>query len=161
MTVDQRRPDQQKPRITVVCKGKTYLDSGHIGIVFLDLDDGGALCGERISTEKNLKLARVGSVYEVEVDPNNLRAIYPATLRWRRLWENHAEAATWQTLADSFDTRDLAIKQERKQTSRKLPVELPAPLREQYWSTNAAGRLAIEVRVLAYLRQERISTGRH
>jgi hypothetical protein len=54
--------------------------------------------------------------------------------------------------ADAFDMGGLAARQERKEKNRKLPVELLELIRRQYWATNAVGRLAIEVRVLTYLR---------
>jgi hypothetical protein len=134
----------------------TDLESGQIGLVFLEVNPEGSLGSELIYGPKNLKHARVGSVYDIEIDPANPRSIYPNTLRWLRLWEDQVQASVWQTLADAFDTRDLAIHQERKETGGKLPLELLAPLREEYWSTNAVGRLAIEVRVLAYLRGTKI-----
>lgn len=46
----------------------------------------------------------------------------------------------WQLAADAFDTLHLAAQQEKKQNARKLPVELLAPILEEYWRTNAAGR---------------------
>lgn len=96
-------------------------------------------------------------MYDIEIDPANPRSIYPSSIRWLRLWNDEAQIAVSQTLVDAFDTLDAAIKQERKQTDRKLPLERLAPLRDHYWSTNGAGRLAIEVRVLAYLRSERLT----
>ena len=56
------------------------------------------------------------------------------------LWENKNEAALWQLAADAFDTRERATRQERKESSRKLPVELLEPIRNLYWATNAGGR---------------------
>jgi hypothetical protein len=157
MTTPEPQPSDAKPRIALVCTGKTYLQSGAIGLVFAEVTPEGALGNERIYDQKNLKRVRAGSVYDIEIDPANFRSIYPASIRWLHLWKDEAQIAVWQTLVDAFDTRDLAVKQERKQTGRKLPLERLAPLREHYWSTNSAGRLAIEVRVLAYLRQERIT----
>ena len=156
--MDDKSPDPQtKPRITMVFTGKTYLESGQIGLVFLEVNADGSLGEERIYGQKNLKHASVGSVYEVETDPANPRSIYSSTLRWIRLWDDKAQVATWQTLADAFDTRELAVKHERKETQRKLPLELLAPLREEYWKTNPVTRLAIEVRVLAYLRRSKLA----
>jgi hypothetical protein len=155
MTTPEQSTDK-KPRIVLICTGKTYLKSGAIGLVFAEITPEGSLGGERVYERKNLKHLGAGSVYDVETDPGPSGGIYPATMRWLRLWKDEVQVARWQALADAFDIRELAIKQERKQTRRKLPVELLAPLRECYWSTNALGRLAIEVRVLAYLRQDKI-----
>jgi len=100
---------------------------------------------------------RVGAVYEVEVDDQNQRSIYTRTFRWLRLWDIE-EAAVWQMAVDAFDTRHLAAQQEKKQNARKLPVELLAPFREEYRRTNPPGRLAIEVRILAYLKQVKVTS---
>jgi hypothetical protein len=151
------QPKETRPRITLVCKGKTYLTDGRTGIVFLEVKEGGSPGDARLYDLKDLRHVRIGSVYDVEIDPAHPNSIYAATMRWLRIWENTEEAATWQIAADAFDTRELAIKHERKETSRRLPLELLHGIRKQYWSTNAAGRLAIEVRVLAYLRQDKLA----
>jgi hypothetical protein len=156
MTDSPQQTLPARPRVTLVCTGKTYLDSGKIGITFREVREDGSPGDERIYSQKNFRHVRVGAVYDAETDPANPRSIYGGRMRWLRLWQETAQAAAWQVAADAFDTRDLAMKQERKENARSLPVELLTPIREQYWSTNAAGRLAIEVRVLAYLRRIKI-----
>jgi hypothetical protein len=89
----------------------------------------------------------------VEVDTENPRSIYAHTIRWLGLWSDTAEAAVWQLAADAFDTAAAAVKQEKKETGRELFIEVLQPIRKQYWKTNAANRLAMEVRILAYLRR--------
>lgn len=157
--MEETKDTALKSRITLVCTGKTHLKAGEVGLVFRTVDGDGGTGRERIYSHKNLKTVRVGAVYDVDTDPEDQTAIHTNSLRWIRLWENQNEAAAWQVAADAFDTRELAARQERKETSRKLPVELLEPIREQYWATNAAGRLAIEVRVLAYLRRVTLSQG--
>lgn len=142
-----------RPIVTLVCTGKTYLSDGRVGIVFREVPSDGSLGAERIYEQKRLRHARVGAVYEVEVDGANQRSLYTDTLRWLKLWEKQEEAALWQLSAEAFDTQHMAAQQEKKENARKLPLELLAPIRHQYQRTNAASRLAIEVRVLAYLRQ--------
>jgi hypothetical protein len=146
----------ENPRIKLVCVGKTYIEESKIGIVFKEIGADILLGRERIYAEKNVRQARVGAMYEVETDPNNPRSIFSATLRWLGLWENKEEAATWQLLAEAFATRDLAAKQQKKENARKLPLELLDPIRREYFRTNHAGKLAIEVRVLAYLRRTKV-----
>ena len=148
-----------RPRITLVCVGKTYIQNGKIGLVFREINENGSAGAERIYSQKDLKHVRVGAVYEVEGSAENLRSIFTDTLRWLRLWEDKPEAAAWQAAADAFDTRDLAAKQEKNQNARKLPLELLEPIRKEYRRTNAVGRLAFEVRVLAYLRQVKMIDG--
>src|SRR5215471_2130560 len=113
MTDSQNRTCESKPKIAIVCTGKTYLKSGAIGLVFAEVSSEGLVGAERIYDQKNLKHVRAGSVYEVEIDPANSGSIYPSTIRWLRLWEDKSQAATWQALVDAFDTSDLAVKQER------------------------------------------------
>jgi hypothetical protein len=141
------------PRSTVqlVCVGKTRSKTLLCWVFRLALPNGQA-GEERIYSQKSLKSVRIGSVYEVDADPVDSTRIYVDSARWLRLWENKEEAAVWQTSGAAFDTLELARKHEQQQTSRRLPLELLRPIREQYWQTNAAGKLAIELRVLAYLR---------
>jgi hypothetical protein len=138
--------------LTLACVGKVSLSDGKIGLVFRDVTPEGSLGDERTYEHKGLQQLRIGAVYSVEADSANTRTIYTNTFRWLRLWDKTDEAAGWQAAADAFDTQRLTVQQERKQNARKHPVELLAPIREQYWKTNPLGRLAIEVRVLAYLR---------
>lgn len=98
-------------------------------------------------------------MYEVDADPSDSTRLYANSARWLRLWESQEEAAVWQTTGGAFDTVELVRKHEKQQTSRKLPIELLRPIREEYWRTNAVGRLAIEVRVLAYLRLVSLNNG--
>ena len=107
---------------------------------------------ERRYSQKSLKSVRVGNVYEVDVAAGDQTRIYVDSARWLRVWDNEQEAAVWQAASAAFDTVELARKHEKQQTSRRLPVELLKPIRDEYWRTNSAGRLAIEVRLLAYLR---------
>lgn len=146
-----------RPMITLVCVGKIYVSEGKIGLVFREVTAEGSLGNQRNYEQKGLQHVRIGAVYQVEIEAANPGTIYTNTFRWLRLWEDTAEASVWQVAADAFDTRHLAAQQEKKQNARRLPVELLAPIREQYWKTNPLGRLAIEVRVLAYLRQVKIS----
>jgi hypothetical protein len=137
--------------VQLVCIGKARSKSILCWVFRTILPDG--LAGEeRVYSQKSLKSVRVGSVYQVDTDPTDSTRIYVDTARWLRLWGNEEEAAVWQTTAGAFDMTELARRHEKQQTSRKLPLELLRPIREEYRRTNAAGRLAIEVRVLAYLR---------
>lgn len=147
---------QARRRITLVCTGKTDLTDGKPGLVFHKVNADGTAGDERIYQHKGLEHLRVGAVYEVEIDHQNPRSVYTRTFKWVRLWDNVEEAAVWQLAAEAFDTAHLAVRQEKKENARRLPLELLAPIREEYWRTNPAGRLAIEVRVLAYLKQAKI-----
>lgn len=139
-------------KIQLVCVGKAYAKTKEVCLIFLVVDSGGGTGHERIYGQKHLKHVRVGHLYEVETDSTEPSRIHTDTMRWLNVWHDAAQAATWQAAASAFDTLDLAQKHEKKETGRKLPLELLRPIRDEYLKTNAAGRLAIEVRVLAYLR---------
>lgn len=150
--VENTQGGATKPRVTLVCTGKAKVGKNEIGLVFRIVNPDGSLGAESIYGRKGLQSVHVGAVYDVDTG-SNPTSIFVNSMRWRSLWADAGEVAVWQTAADAFDTLELAIRQERKQNGRRLPVERLEPIRRQYWSTNAAGRLAIEVRVLAYLRQ--------
>src|SRR5258708_40083204 len=103
-----------KPRIVLVCTGKMRLNDGGPALVFREVTEDGGAGPERVYSRKNMERARVGAVYEVEINPDVPTEIYVNTLRWLRLWENTNEAALWQLAADAFDSRELAARQERK-----------------------------------------------
>ncbi len=139
-------------KLHLVCVGKAYAKTKEVCFIFLVVGSDGRAGDERIYAQKHLKHVRVGHLYEVETDSTEPTRIHTNTMRWLNVWHDAAEAATWQTAAAAFDTLDLAHKNEKKETGRRLPLELLRPIREEYLKTNPAGRLAIEVRVLAYLR---------
>jgi hypothetical protein len=157
MTPEENNDKPARPRIRLVCVAKTYIEKVQAGLVFREVTADGSLGNERIYSQKSLKHIRVGAVYEVEIDAEKPTSIYTHTLRWLHLWENKTEAAVWQASADAFDTLEVVRRQQKKDERRKLPLELLEPIREEYRKTNAAGRLALEVRVLAYLRRVTIS----
>ncbi len=145
--------DSKAPAATIhlVCTGKIRCQKElcwTFRVTFPEAQAG----AERIYSQKNFNNVRVGHEYTFDVDPNEPTRIYVNSARWLRVWRDQKEAAVWQTATAAFDTEELARKQERQQTSRRLPFELLQPIRDLYWRTNSAGRLAIEVRVLAYLR---------
>ncbi len=140
-----------QPTIKLVCVGKVHAKK-ELCLLFRIVASDHTLGDERIYAHKHLKQVRVGNVYEVEIGKEDPTRIYTNTIRWVCVWKDQTEAAIWQAAAAAFDTLELAKKFEKKETGRQLPLELLKPLREQYWKTNSMGRLAIEVRVLAYLR---------
>src|SRR5262245_9983656 len=121
--------------LTLVCVGKVTVAGGKVGLAFREVTPEGALGDERVYEQKGLRHVRIGAVYNVDADSVNPRSIYTTSFRWLRLWSNTAEAAVWQTAADAFDTQLLAAQQEKKQNARKLPLEVLAPIRQQYWKT--------------------------
>ncbi len=146
-------PDKPaRSTVQLVCTGKERSTKGDLYWLFRVVTPDGQKGDERLYSQKSLKSIRVGHVYQVDTDPTESTRIYVNTARWLRLWSDETEAAVWQTASAAFDTAELARKHEKQQTSRKLPVELLKPIRDEYRRTNSAGRLAIEVRVLAYLR---------
>jgi hypothetical protein len=139
------------PKIRLVCVGKAHAKKD-VCLVFRVVDSNGVAGEERVYAQKNLRHVRVGHEYEVQTTENDSSRIHTDTIRWICCWQNQQEAATWQAAAAAFDTLELAKKAEKRETERRLPLELLRPLRDEYFRTNPAGRLAIEVRVLAYLR---------
>jgi len=137
--------------IRLVCVGKAHAKTD-VCLVFRVVDSNGVAGEERVYAQKNLRHVRVGHVYEVQTAQNDSSRIHTDTIRWIRSWRDEEEAATWQAAAAAFDTLELAKKAEKRETERRLPLELLRPLRDEYFRTNPAGRLAIEVRVLAYLK---------
>src|ERR1700730_2718312 len=130
MTMEPSKPPV--PTVQLVCVGKISFRDGVCWVFKTILPDGGA--GEdRLYSCKNFRAVRVGSVYEVQTDTSDSTRIYVNSARWLRLWDDKKQAALWQATAEAFDTAQLALTREKQQTSRKLPLELLKPLRDEYW----------------------------
>jgi hypothetical protein len=145
--------DSKAPELTVhmVCTGQLRCE-GELCWSFRVTSPETQAGTERIYSQKGFKAVQVGHEYALKVDSSEPTRVYTNSTRWIRLWPNQEEAAVWQLASAAFDTEELARKREKQQTARRLPVERLKPIRDLYWRTNAAGRLASEVRVLSYLR---------
>ena len=155
MSTEPHKPARTTVQLVCIAKVRS---KGELCWLFRVVLPDGQSGPERLYSQKSLKSIRVGHVYEVDADPADPTRIYVDSARWLRLWGDEAEAAVWQTASAAFDTLELARKHQKQQTSRRLPLELLKPIRDEYWRTNSAGRLAIEVRVLAYLRLVSLSS---
>jgi hypothetical protein len=63
----ENAPPEARPKIKLVCQGKTYIDDKKIGLVFLEVEENDTLGSERVYDAKGIKHVRVGSVYKVQM----------------------------------------------------------------------------------------------
>jgi hypothetical protein len=68
------------------------------------------------------------------------------------LWENQDDRTRWKTEERALNVARMARKRQKQDSERNALIEALRPIRDIYFTTNATGRLAIEVQVLAYLR---------
>jgi len=95
----------------------------------------------------------VGSTYETEANEKSIR---PSTARWRRRYHDDEVVRTWQAMADAYEIAERARKAETAEKRTDLNFEALAPFRRAWLQTNPTGRLALEVRMLAYLRMQAV-----
>lgn len=152
------------------CCGFVTLDSGKAGIAIAEVmpepvkpDDGtpsqfhisgtGDLARIRIHERKALRHLAIGSTYEIEADDTSIR---PSTARWHGRYCDDDVVRTWQAMADAYEVAERARKAEAAEKRTDLNFDALEPLRRAWLQTNSVGRLALEVRVLAYLRMQKV-----
>lgn len=94
------------------------------------------------------------SLVDFSDDDGGVTSIATKAMRWsgERI-DSQEELAVVIARHEAAETEKAAINQKKKAVSDKAPLlELLKPLRREYNKTNAVGRLALEVRVLNYLR---------
>jgi hypothetical protein len=145
----------EPPTRLFVCTGKAETNDGKTALVLRELCEDGSLADERLFTAKDLH-CRVGHVYRIRIsEAKGADSIYPSTARWTSTYEDEAQVAAWQAKARAFDVEKAALREQKKAEGTQQMLEVLKPLRTIYQQTNTLGRLAIEVQVLAYLRQVR------
>jgi hypothetical protein len=153
-----------------VCCGYVTLESGKPGIAIAEvisepiqpsdetasqfhIPGTGDLARLRIHERKMLRHLIVGSTYEIEANETSIR---PSTVRWHGRYRNDDVVRTWQAMADAYEIAERASKAEAAEKRTDLNFEALEPLRRAWLQTNGIGRLALEARVLAYLRMQKL-----
>ena len=95
----------------------------------------------------------MGSTYEIEANDKSIR---PSPARWQGRYHNDEVVRTWQAMADAYEIAERARKAEAAEKRTDLNFEALEPFRRAWLQTNSIGRLALEVRVLAYLRMQKV-----
>lgn len=154
-----------------VCCGYVTLESGKPGIAIAEVmpepvppsDEAasqfhipgtGDLARLRIYERKLLRHFSVGSTYEIEANEKSTR---PSTARWQGRYQNNQVVRTWQAMADAYEIAERARKAEAAEKRSDLNFEALEPLRRAWLQTNSIGRLALEVRVLSFLRMQKVN----
>lgn len=157
-TEDADKPETPKPEpptALFVCTGKTETADGKQALILREVSEAGALGVERLFAAKGL-LCRVGHVYRIQIsETKGADSIYPSTERWISQYADAEQVAAWQAAARALEVEKAAKRERKKAEGTQQMLEVLKPLRTIYQRTNALGRLAIEVQVLAYLRQLR------
>lgn len=152
------------------CCGFVTLDSGKAGIAIAEVMDEPVKPGDdtasqfhipgtddlarvRIHERKALRHLSIGSTYEIEANDTSIR---PSTARWQGRYHNDEVVRTWQGMADAYEIAERARKAEAAEKRTDLNFDALDPLRRAWLQTNSVGRLALEVRVLAYLRMQQV-----
>ncbi len=153
-----------------VCCGYVTLESGKPGIAIAEVmaepvapsDETASqfhipgtadLARLRIYERKLLRHMSVGSTYEIEANETSIRL---GTARWQGRYRNEEVVRTWQAMADAYEIAERARKAEAAEKRSDLNFEALESLRRAWLQTNSIGRLALEVRVLAYLRMQKV-----
>lgn len=104
------------------------------------------------------KMVCVGNVYNAKGNTKNDQVVRIAEFSWHDHDQDHRDVLSKEELA-ALQARDssthahfAAFAQAKKNKGSDDVLELLKPIRRQWKKTNAVGRMALEVRVLNYLR---------
>lgn len=152
----ERRATMKTKRetIRVVCLGNRVHDKDRKSIVVQRLAAQDELMGRpwHFTTKKSHGIA--GCVYEIdaEIDGDDVSIIF-STMRFQGTYHDTDLVAQWKLESQAADTELAAVAQARKaKRDNSAVLECLEPLMNAYMATNPVGRLALEVRVLHYMR---------
>lgn len=147
----------KKPETTMLlCKGTVILKGGSLGTEWVQCDaEGTPVEGAKDWVFKERGFAP-GSLYQADVtiDGDSVtrhgKPAYVGPMLDKEL------AAQLYVDSDAAKTQHAALSQAKKAVNDNSNVlECLDPLIQAYWSTNGAGRMALEVRILNYIRSGR------
>ena len=109
---------------------------------------------ERACFDKSYSLTLAG-VYSVDADlvDGEINTLYVNTFKYLGLVTDDEQAATIKLQAEALKTEHTARCQAKKSLNDKTVIlDVLKPLRKAWANTNAVGKMALEVRILSYLR---------
>lgn len=146
---------ETKFQMYVIALGAVGLDKGKLYYGFQPCTPNGVPTGqERACFSKKYSFTTAG-VYAMEADliDGEISTIYPNSFKYMGLVTDDDQAATIKLQAEAVTTEHTARQQAKKALNDKTVIlETLKPLRKAYAKTNAVGRLALELRILNYLR---------
>lgn len=138
-----------------VCKGyayengKMYVRIHRLSADFKPIGEGGLY-----EIDKNLRGMTCGGVYTIPATEKKIRAGQKVFLKWGGDVAALAdEIDAWQIDSKAAETRKVIDAQEKKSAELSVAFHSMDKLRAIYRGTNYEGKLAIEVRLLDYLRR--------
>lgn len=135
--------------IEVLSIGMVRLIGNKKGYGFIKLDSDGNETKEVMYFEKMKCYA--GGVYKIEY--NDKEGQIRGKMEWDRSFHDEERTAELSLVSQATDTTFIAEAQEKKARASKQDIlNCLKPVRQAWANTNHAGRLALEVRVLNYLR---------
>lgn len=122
----------------------------------IQVDENGESFGEiALYEEKVLRGFNIGCIYEIQatIEEGEIQTVRPSTKRFIGEFLDSDKIVEWQVQHDSAVTEYSRKQKETKAAKGKeVVLDCLEPLRRAYMNTNHDGRLALEVRVLNYLR---------
>jgi len=144
-----------KKEVKLYCSGVVIFSNNKPSKAFRLVNDDGTLSDEIVYfSGKSLSLCWPGQVYKVEADleKGGVKTIYGRP-EFHEVYGDEKQRAEDRITSEANQTVITAMTQSKKaETSKSDILNVLKPLRRAYDKTNALGRIAIEVRVLQYLR---------
>lgn len=140
--------------VLIVCTGTVLDISSKKHTAFQLIDDAENKVGNTAYFIK-LKTTFVTGIFKVQgkVVDGNLETIQPSTMQYVRQIKDKEWAAEIRIAHEAAETAYSALQQWKKARNDKSDIlDVLKPLRRAWHNTNATGKLALEVRVLNYLR---------
>lgn len=131
-----------------VYTGREWISGGKVGGTLRPIDEHGEVGQPRYYERKALRmLIIVGGVYEIEASDTQIK---PHSAKFLNVYEDKDTVEYWRLQDRKFETERLL--KAREKAAKTFDLSGLNEIRDAYRRTNARGRLAIEVELLAYLR---------
>lgn len=146
--------DEPKPRarIKLVYVGIRQSEKNDVLYVFHKiLEDGVTLEKESRKYSKLKSVGRAGSMWLVEVSPDQESTIYTNTMKYEGMWGATYKVVEWQALSDAAATAIAYEKRKAKDTSVNEVFECLEPLRKAYGKAVGRERQILLAQVVEYV----------
>lgn len=142
----------KKEKVELFCTG-THFGNGNVRLIGFIVLEKGKTTDETLYYSLSKIRAGVGHVYTVDMSKDDGHQTMYGKPRWVREFEDEEFVLKHRLESEKNETLFLAMNQAKKALKEKKDIlNCLKPIREKWRNTNTQGQVALEARVLYYLR---------
>jgi len=152
MADEPKAEEKPRSRIKLVFVGVRQSMKNDMMYVFHKImEDGITLEKESRSYSKLKNIGCAGSIWSVEVSPDQESTIYTNTMKYEGMWGSTYKVVEWQALSDAAITAIGLERRKAKETSNNEVFECLEPLRKAYAKAVGRERQILLAQVVEYV----------